>query len=107
MTIDGNRLGHWHGGDPLTSREAARKNYPRSGSQRRRVFDAVVAAGERGATAAELAIATGMKGAASGSSAAKRLSELKQDGWVAATDRTRPTEQGGEAIVYVPAREAA
>lgn len=96
-----NRVGASHSGDPDTSRQAARANAPRSGSQRRRVLDAVAAAGARGVTAEEVAAATGMRSGASGNSAAKRLSELKADGWVAAVPGLhRRTAQGSKAQVY-------
>lgn len=103
---DADRAGASHRTDPHTSRDAARANFPRSGSQRHRVLLAVVAAGGRGLTAEEAAHATGMRSGVSGNSAAKRLSELKQHGYVAATGATRPTQNQCQAHVFVATAKA-
>lgn len=103
---DADRAGASHRGDPATSRDAARANFPRSGSQRHRVLVAVAAAGERGLTAEEAAHATGMRSGVSGNSAAKRLSELKQAGYATPTGDTRKTANGCEAHVFVATSKA-
>ena len=101
-----NKRGLSHRGDPETSRAAAVANEPRTGSQKRRVLIAFVASGERGLIAEELAAVTGMPSGASGNSAAKRLSDLKRDGWIVATDRRRLTSNNVYAVVHVATAEA-
>jgi hypothetical protein len=93
------RIGASHSGDPETSSDAARLNFPRSGNQRRRVLEAL-AARSNGATFEELIADTGIR------SAAKRLTELKQGGWAFATDAKRPTSQGAPAEVYLASQRA-
>lgn len=103
---DSLRAGASHRNDPVTSRDAARANFPRSGSQRHRVLVALAAAGARGLTAEEAARATGMRSCASGNSAAKRLSELKQAGYAAPAETTRCTENGCQAQVFIATARA-
>lgn len=85
---------------PDTSRRAALDNYPQSGSQRWKVLMALVESEDQGATYAELAEMTGLGGGASGS-AGKRVSELRRDGWIEPTGRTRLTPLGSESQVMV------
>jgi hypothetical protein len=103
---DADRAGASHRDDPSTSRDAARANFPRSGSQRHRVLQAVADAGQRGLTAEEAAHATGMRSGVSGNSAAKRLSELKQAGYVESVGLTRKTANGCEAQVFAATAKA-
>jgi hypothetical protein len=93
------RIGASHAGDPETSSDAARFNFPRSGNQRRHVLEAL-AARTNGATFEQLIADTGIR------SAAKRLTELKAGGWAFATGSTRPTSQGGSAEVYLASKRA-
>jgi hypothetical protein len=103
---DSPRAGASHHGDPSTSRDAARANFPRAGSQRHVVLLAVVDSGARGLTAEECAEATGMRSGASGNSAAKRLSELRKAGYVRPTGTTRKTANGCDSVVCVATPKA-
>jgi hypothetical protein len=94
------RIGASHSTDPGTSQQAAKLNFPRSGNQRRRVLEALVARGSRGATFEELVVDTGIE------SAAKRLTELVQGGWVFQTEATRPTHTGSPATVHLVSEKA-
>jgi len=101
LSLFDDQLGGVHRNDPLTSKAAALANFPRSGSQRRRVLRVIYAAGAAGLTAEEAADRTGMPSAASGNSAAKRMSELKQGGWIESSGRTRRTRMGEQAQVMI------
>jgi hypothetical protein len=94
------RIGASHSTDPGTSQQAAKLNFPRSGNQRRRVLEALVARGSNGATFEELVVDTGIE------SAAKRLTELVQGGWVFQTESTRPTHTGSPATVHLVTEKA-
>lgn len=99
--ITANRLGGFRSTDPSTSRKAALDNYPRSGTQRARCFAAILTAGDRGATCAEVMDATDL----AHQSASTRLSELKRGGWVVASGE-RTGELGAKQEVLVATRKA-
>jgi hypothetical protein len=80
-----------------TSRQAAIDNYPRSGTQRRRVYDAIVLAGQEGYTREALAAYLDMPL----TTVLPRVTELKRDGLVVDTSRTRTTISGSKAAVLV------
>jgi hypothetical protein len=82
-----------------TSRQAAIDNYPRSNTQRRRVLDAIVAAGEDGHTRDELSITLRLPI----NSVLPRVVELKRDGFVVESSKTRTTSTGSRATVLVVA----
>lgn len=86
-----------------TSRKAALDNYPRQGSQRWRVLEALELRRERGGTRDELAEELSLPP----NSVRPRLVELMQGGWVTGTDRTRPTATGSEAEVLVVTEKVA
>lgn len=92
---DRNAVGGARGGDPDTSKKAAFDIYPRSGSYRHRALLAVARAGARGATYDEVADATGIEGVW------KRLSELKQGGWLTTSGHRKVGSTGSDADVYV------
>lgn len=97
---DDNRVGAFHApasGAPVTERRAAVLAYPNTGTGRRKVLDAIAAAGERGMTDDEVAGETGMYRY----SAAPRRNELLRDGWVEDSGRTRTNERGGQSEVWV------
>ncbi len=94
------RIGASHSSDPGTSQQAARLNFPRSGNQRRRVLEALAARKTNGGTFEELIADTGIE------SAAKRLTELVQGGWVFQTEATRPTHTGSPATVHLVSEKA-
>ena len=103
--ITANHLGGFRSTDPSTSRKAALDNYPRSGTQRARCFAAILMAGDRGATCAEVMDATDL----AHQSASTRLSELKRGGWVVvAGERTGELGAKQEVLVAtLKAKEAA
>jgi len=91
------RLGGFHApksGAPETEREAAIDVYPRSGTQRRRVLEAIAAAGDAGMTDDELTLELGI------CRAAARRCELKGDGWVEDAGRRRRTSVDGTAAAW-------
>jgi len=97
---DRDELGAFHGpqaGAPETERLAAIEVYPRTGSSRRRVLDAIRAAGDRGRTDEELSIELGLRWR----STAPRRNELLNGGWVVDSGRRRRTTSGASAAVWV------
>jgi hypothetical protein len=84
-----------------TSRQAAIDNFPRSGSQRRFVLDAIVAAGVVGLTREQI----GDLGLTAGS-VSPRVVELIRAGWIEETGTTRTTRQGSAAKVLTITRRA-
>jgi hypothetical protein len=89
-----NGLGRWHRGDAQTSVQAALRNYPRSGSQKAKVLEALRRY-PGGLTYEELQDITGIR------SAQQRLSDLKRDGFVRPSGERRLTRRGVLADVYV------
>lgn len=102
LAIDTNALGPWRSGQPDTARQAALANYPRSGSQRARVLDALRAAGADGLTAFEAAERAGIVRM---HTASTRLAELVDAGLAVRTAATRPTDTGSAALVWVAVGE--
>ena len=84
-----NQLGGFRSTDPSTSRRAAIDNYPRSGSQRQRVLEAVSVQAASGMTASELERMLSLPY----QSVSTRLSELVRGGWL----ETR-TDDDGELV---------
>lgn len=80
-----------------TSRRAAIDNYPRSGTQRHRVYQAIVAAGEDGYTREELSVTLRLPL----NSVLPRVAELKAAGLVIESGRQRTTSTGSRAAVLV------
>lgn len=91
------QMGNTH---PPTSRAAAARALPRSGSDRRRVYDLIAARGAEGATDDEIEVALGLPH----QTASARRNGLRDDGWVADSGRRRPTRTGAEATVWVTCR---
>lgn len=84
---------------PDTSHDAAARVKPRSGTQRRRVMDAIRDSHMRGLpglTDEQVATITGL----SLNSVRPRRQELQKAGWVEATDYRQETSSGGMAIVW-------
>jgi hypothetical protein len=92
---DRNRLGPFQR-DSETSREAALDNYPRSGTQRRRVLDAIVTADD-GYTREELSVDLHLPL----NSVHPRVVELVNAGLVVASSKTRTTSTGSRAAVLM------
>lgn len=91
------RIGKFQAEPHPTALRGAVKVYPRSGTQRRLILDAIAAAGERGLTHDEIAAVPGVADTAHRT----RKTELVEDGWVEDSGRTRPTVTGTDAIVWV------
>lgn len=96
-TIGENSTGGARRSDPDTSKDAALEVFPRSGSQRRKIFDAIAAAGENGLTSEEVSESTGI---AFARSSGPRISELKRGGWIE-PNGTRPGTLKAEQEVLV------
>ena len=80
-----------------TSRQAAEKFLPRSGTVRKQVYDLIKQAGDNGRTDYELEGI--MKGKHQTVSASRR--SLVVDGWLVDSGKTRMNSQGNECIVWV------
>lgn len=80
-----------------TSRGAADHIAGKAGTLRARLYDWLAARGEQGATDEEAALALGM----GGSTARPRRIELQRRGLVRDSGRTRPTQAGLQAVVWV------
>ncbi len=96
-----NQLGPWVKGSD-TSRQAAIDNYPRSGTQRWKVFAHIACAGERGCTRNELEKKIGR----SISSINPRVAELKEQNKIEPNGKTRTTPLGSQAEILVLTSEA-
>lgn len=99
-----NALGPFQRGSE-TSRQAAFDNYPRSGTQRRRVLDAIRNAGDDGMTRDEVAGTLGL----SSNSVRPRVKELLGAALIRESGKRRLTQTGSMAavLVAVDLREAA
>lgn len=86
--------------DPNTSKKAAFDAIPRSGTNRRKALEAVVSSLGAGMTYAEVEEATGINGVW------KRLSELKDGGWIVVSGQRRVPKTGSDADVYVATLKA-
>lgn len=73
------------------------KNLPQSGTQRRRILEAAVAAGDYGITSDEVSAALDIPL----QSAKVRVLELRQNGWLAFNGKTRPSMAGAVVEVHV------
>lgn len=94
LAPDANHIGGFREGDPDTSRKGALDAYPRSGSQRWRALLTIHAAPD-GLNYAEVESRTGIKGIW------KRISELKDGGWVVARgERFIPESQSMGDVYY-------
>lgn len=81
----------------ITSRNAAEKFLPRSGTIRKQVYDLIKQAGDNGRTDFELEGI--MKGKHQTVSASRR--SLVVDGWLVDSGKTRINSQGNDCIVWV------
>lgn len=80
-----------------TSKTAAIDVFPRSGTQRWKVFATITYVGDHGATRDEIAIYLGM----SQNTVRPRVKELIDGGWVITNGQTRPTQWQHQAEVLV------
>jgi hypothetical protein len=80
-----------------TSRAAANAVLPNTGTQRRMVYDAIVAKGEYGMCDHEIEVEVGLRIP----SVCAARNSLMNDGWVYDSGRTRKTPQGHMAIVWL------
>lgn len=87
--------------DPSTSQKAALEALPRAKSQRRKVLSVIVESGDQGATYADVEENTGINGCW------KRISELRQGGWVSDSGNERFNgHTGSYATVWVATQKA-
>lgn len=84
---------------PDTSHLAAARVLPRTGTQRRRVYEAIVAAGDRGMTDDEIAAGLSM----SPNSVRPRRVELADDGFIVKNGHVRANLYGNPCTVWVAA----
>lgn len=91
-----NSLGRLHKAPTDTELGAAVMSFPRTGSQRLRVLEAIAAAPD-GLLDEEIATVPGIADTAHRT----RRSELVQGGWVEDSGRTRRTASGADSIVWV------
>lgn len=91
-----NRLGHWARGAPSTSRQAALRNYPRSGTQRGRILQWIQKRGDAGATVDEVETAAQWPH----QTVSARVNELMHGGWIIDSGRRRRTRNGAPATVW-------
>lgn len=75
---------------------AAAAQFPKSGTDRRRVLDHLAVCGDDGATDEEISMALSMRLY----TAAPRRNELVTEGWVVDSGRRRPTTTGSAAAVW-------
>lgn len=80
--------------DPDTSKQAALEAYPRSGKQRHKALLAIARARDRGLTYEQVEEATGIN------SVWKRLSELKDGGWITIDGTRKIQKTGSNGFVY-------
>lgn len=92
-----NARGRTHRDGHPTERAAALAAYPRTGTQRRLILDAIAASGDRGMTHDELALIPDVSDRAHRT----RRKELEKDGWVRDSGRTRETITSTDAVVWV------
>lgn len=85
---------------PKTSQIAAQRVLPRTGTKRKRVFELIEQAGERGLCDHEIEQITGWLH----QSASSIRNSLMNDGWIKDSGRRRKTPQNNEAIVWVVIR---
>lgn len=97
-----NEMGGVRGGDPDTSKKAAKIVYPRTGSQRHLALMAVAICGNSGAIADDVSRLTKIPWR----SITPRLGELKRAGWITPDGRTRVGEMGAQQEVIVLTEKA-
>lgn len=91
-----NRIGRWGRGAPSTSRSAALRNYPRSGTQRGRILRFIERRPNLGATVDDIEAASGLPH----QTASARMNELMRGGWIVDSGHKRRTRNGGDAVVW-------
>lgn len=94
---DADDIGKFRADPKPTELKAAVAVYPRTGSQRRRVLDAIAEAGERGLTNEEIGKVPGIADTAHRT----RRKELVEGGWVEDSGRVRASDSGNDSIIWV------
>lgn len=92
-------VGHRH---PETSKAAAERALPRTGSKRRHVLALIRRAGDRGMTCDEIEAETGW----THQSASPKVTGLRDDGWITDSGVRRTIRSGNEAIAWTLTDEA-
>ena len=82
---------------PVTSLNAVKKAFPKSGTKKKLIYDLIVSAGVNGMCDHELEIRTGFRHEST--SATRNC--LMNDGWIIDSGLRRETPQGNPAIVWV------
>jgi hypothetical protein len=98
--LEQNSLGGFRSTDPETSRKAAIDAFPRTKSQRLKALLFIARQGDKGATYAQVEAETGIHGIW------KRLSELKEGGWIEVAREAVIPETGSLGSVYVATSKA-
>lgn len=93
---------HTIAGKTATSREAALRALPRSGSQRARILDLFLAVNKTGWIDEEIEQWLGI----GANSERPRRKELQEGGWIEDSGRRRQTRSGAMAIVWVATPKA-
>jgi hypothetical protein len=83
--------------DSDTQQAGARRGLGRAGTQRRKCYEAIKAAGQYGMTFEEVGAATSMSYSLCG----PRVRELMQDGYIRRTGDTRTTTTGSEQEIHI------
>lgn len=97
QTVDEDHVGKVGSQHPVTSRAAAKKILPRSGTQRRLVYDVIAGTNDYGATDDELELMTSLRP----NSLHPRRGELADAGFIVRSGRKRKTRAGNDADVWV------
>lgn len=90
-------VGKTRAGGRETSKSAALEVMPRSGTQRMKVLEFIATCEDEGATDEDVRVCLDMRYS---SENARRL-ELVEGGWVKDSGRTRPTDTGNQATVWI------
>ena len=95
----GNQIGKFRSDGPITQKKSAGAIYPKTGTQREKVFAYIKAQGDSGATDEEVQIALGMNP----NSERPRRIELVERELVVDSGITRRTKSGQDSIVWMAA----
>lgn len=101
LTVSQNTVGGYHTGAGATEIAAAEAVTPRTGVQREAVYEAIRSAGYHGRTGWELAYELDMLR----TSVSRALTQLKDNGWIVDSGRTRVSPYGSANIVFTSHRK--
>lgn len=98
--LEEDAIGGFRGSDPDTSRKGALDVYPRSASYRHQALIAIAKSGDRGMTYEEVEEKTGIN------SVWKRLSELRDGGWIYEAGERVVKSTGSQATIWKMTQKA-